>query len=100
MVRRYDARMAHLACRGCGRQIYTVASYEALFPEERRCPACGAGLQRERRLDDRRQIIRRQYIAELEPTSEDRQDERRKFRRRQPITATGTNRAYGRTART
>ena len=44
--------MAHLACRGCGRQIYTVASYEALFPEERRCPACGAGLQRERRLDD------------------------------------------------
>jgi ribosomal protein L37E len=91
--------MAHLACRGCGRQIYTVASFEALFPEERRCPACGGGLQRERRMDDRRQISRRQYIAELEPVSEDRQDDRRKVRRRQSAAATGTNRAYGWSAR-
>jgi hypothetical protein len=91
--------MAHLACRTCGRQIYTVASLDALFAEERHCPGCGAGLQPERRMDDRRQLIRRQYVPELEPIREERLDDRRKERRRQTIAATGTNRVYGWSAR-
>ena len=34
--------MPKLACRSCGRQIYTVSPLESLFAEERRCPRCGA----------------------------------------------------------
>jgi hypothetical protein len=49
-----------LACRACGRQIYTVASLASLFAEERRCPRCGAFLEAERRETDRRQAVRRQ----------------------------------------
>jgi hypothetical protein len=49
-----------LACRSCGRQIYTVAPLESLFAEERRCPRCGAYLDSERREEERRQAIRRQ----------------------------------------
>jgi hypothetical protein len=48
-----------LACRACGRQIYTVAPIESLFAEERRCPRCGAYLDRERRETDRRYHNRR-----------------------------------------
>jgi len=52
--------MPRLACWSCGRQIYTVAPLESLFSEERRCPRCGAFLDRERRETDRRDVIRRQ----------------------------------------
>ena len=38
--------MPRLACRSCGRQIYTVSPLESLFAEERRCPRCGAFLTR------------------------------------------------------
>ena len=34
--------LPRLACRACGRQIYTTAPLESLFAEERRCPRCGA----------------------------------------------------------
>lgn len=51
--------MPKLACRACGRQIYTVAPLESLFAEERRCPRCGAFLDAERRESDRRSQIRR-----------------------------------------
>jgi hypothetical protein len=51
--------MPKLACRACGRQIYTVAPLESLFAEERRCPRCGAYLSTERRETDRRQGTRR-----------------------------------------
>ena len=52
--------MPKLACRACGRQIYTVAPLEALFAEERRCPRCGAYMDDERRDTERRTRIRRQ----------------------------------------
>ena len=52
--------MPKLACRACGRQIYTVATLDSLFAEERRCPRCGAFLEPERRETDRRQAVRRQ----------------------------------------
>jgi hypothetical protein len=91
--------VAHLACRTCGRQIYTVASLDALFAEERRCPGCGSGLQSERRTIDRRVLIRRQYVPDLDPTREERLGDRRQLRRRQTVAATGTNRPYGWTAR-
>jgi hypothetical protein len=91
--------MAHLACRVCGRQIYTVAALDALFAEERRCPGCGSGLQPERRMIDRRVLIRRQYVPDLDPAQEERVAERRQLRRRQTFAATGTNRPYGWTAR-
>ncbi len=45
--------MPKLACRSCGRQIYTVAPIESLFMEERRCPRCGAFLNDERRAERR-----------------------------------------------
>jgi hypothetical protein len=50
----------HLSCRACGRQIYTTSPLASLFPEERRCPRCGALLFDERRVDERRSDNRRQ----------------------------------------
>jgi hypothetical protein len=77
--------MPRLACRACGRQIYTVAPLESLFTEERRCPRCGALLDAERREIERRLMIRRQN-PEDDPGppkgDERRQEERRKGRRR------------------
>jgi hypothetical protein len=77
-----------LACRACGRQIYTVAPIDALFAEERRCPRCGAFLEHERRETDRRHTIRRVNPPD-EPgppdgTGERRVAERRTLRRRAP----------------
>jgi hypothetical protein len=51
--------MPKLACRACGRQIYTVSPLDSLFAEERRCPRCGAHLDTERREVDRREVNRR-----------------------------------------
>jgi hypothetical protein len=51
--------MPRLACWSCGRQIYTVSPIESLFAEERRCPRCGAYMDRERRERERRELIRR-----------------------------------------
>jgi ribosomal protein S27AE len=81
-------RMPKLACRTCGRQIYTVAPIESLFMEERRCPRCGAFLNDERRGLDRRGYIRRQNPADdpgpPEKAGERREEERRAGRRRKP----------------
>jgi DNA-directed RNA polymerase subunit RPC12/RpoP len=52
--------MPRLACWSCGRQIYTVSPLESLFAEERRCPRCGAFLDKERRDNERRERNRRQ----------------------------------------
>ncbi|HEY7737388.1 MAG TPA: hypothetical protein VH813_11385 [Candidatus Limnocylindrales bacterium] len=85
--------MPRLACRTCGRQIYTVAPLESLFTEERRCPRCGALLDSERREIERRLMIRRQN-PDHDPGppqgDERRVDERRKGRRRK--TSDGTPR--------
>jgi hypothetical protein len=48
-----------LACRICGRVVYTTVGLEELLPEERRCPRCGAILDGERRSDSRRKNPRR-----------------------------------------
>jgi hypothetical protein len=56
---RYDALVPKLACRSCGRQVYTVSPLDSLFAEERRCPRCGAPLGHERREQDRRERSRR-----------------------------------------
>lgn len=78
--------MPRLACWSCGRQIYTVAPLESLFSEERRCPRCGAFLDRERRETDRRNVIRRQNPpSDPGPPADDgerRAAERRLHRRR------------------
>jgi hypothetical protein len=77
--------MPRLACRACGRQIYTVAPLDSLFAEERRCPRCGAFLDSERRETERRLMIRRQNPPDDPgpPSPEERRvDERRKGRRR------------------
>ena len=79
--------MPKLACRACGRQIYTVANIDALFAEERRCPRCGAFLEYERRETERRHSVRRVNPPDDPgPPSgvERRVDERRKVRRRVP----------------
>ena len=34
--------MPHLACRTCGRRIYSVAPLSSMTADERRCPRCGA----------------------------------------------------------
>ena len=78
--------MPKLACRACGRQIYTVSPLESLFAEERRCPRCGAILSTERRQTDRRQRVRRVNPPD-DPgppadTGERRIADRRKARRR------------------
>jgi hypothetical protein len=74
-----------LACRACGRQIYTVAPIDALFADERRCPRCGAYLDVERRETDRRTTVRRQNPPDDPGPStagERRVAERRRARRR------------------
>ncbi len=77
--------MPRLACWSCGRQIYTVSPLESLFTEERRCPRCGAFLDKERRENERRGHHRRQNPADDPgpPTEEERRlAERRLARRR------------------
>ena len=77
--------MPQLACWSCGRQIYTVAPLDSLFSEERRCPRCGANLDKERRGEERRERNRRKN-SEDEPGPPDgverRIAERRVNRRR------------------
>jgi DNA-directed RNA polymerase subunit RPC12/RpoP len=51
--------MAKLACRTCGRQVYRASPVETLIAGERRCPRCGAQLEADRRLEDRRHDERR-----------------------------------------
>jgi phage FluMu protein Com len=77
--------MATLACRICGRVLYTAAAYESLFAEESRCPRCGGVLWPERRTAKRRKYERRQNPTEAPgPPSgmERRVAERRKGQRR------------------
>ena len=78
--------MPKLACRACGRQIYTTVPLESLFAEERRCPRCGALLNDERRDTERRLTNRRQNPPDdpgpPEPAAERRATERRGRRRR------------------
>jgi phage FluMu protein Com len=57
--------MPTLACRICGRVVYTAAAFETLFAEESRCPRCGGVLWPERRRDNRRRYERR-----VNPTDE------------------------------
>jgi DNA-directed RNA polymerase subunit RPC12/RpoP len=52
--------MPTLACRICGRIVYTTAALDNLFAEERRCPRCGHVLEQERRTSNRRKLERRQ----------------------------------------
>jgi hypothetical protein len=56
--------MPELACWSCGRQIYTVAPLEALFAEERRCPRCGAFLEKDRRQAEQRMTHRRSDLPD------------------------------------
>ena len=73
--------MPKLACRACGRQIYTVSTLDSLFAEERRCPRCGAFLEAERRETERRQAVRRQNPPDV-PGPPAGQPERRVTERR------------------
>jgi len=81
--------MPKLACRTCGRQIYTVAPIEALFMEERRCPRCGSFLNDERRATERRGYARRTNPKDDPgPAADERRaEERRAARRRKPAGA-------------
>ena len=73
--------MPRLACRACGRQIYTTVPLESLFAEERRCPRCGASLNDERRDAERRLMNRRQNPPD-DPGPPDGEPERRTIDRR------------------
>ena len=78
--------MPTLACRVCGRVVYTASSLDSLFPEERRCPRCGSLLFVERRLENRRKGDRRRNPPDVpgppgnfeRRTSERRKQERRR----------------------
>ncbi len=74
--------MPSLACWSCGRRIFTTVPLETLFPDERRCPRCGAVLNAERRNGARRQMERRQNPPE-DPGPPDEAGERRTGERRQ-----------------
>ncbi len=77
--------MPTLACRICGRIVYTTAALETLFAEESRCPRCGNVLDVERRVDNRRKVERRQNPPDVPgpPGSfERRVSERRRHTRR------------------
>jgi transcription initiation factor IIE alpha subunit len=83
---RYDGAVPGLVCPDCGKRIYTTATLDTLFADERRCPRCGADLRAERRELERREAIRRQNEARdtPPPPPENRLDDRRKKRRRRP----------------
>jgi hypothetical protein len=77
--------MPKIACRSCGRQVYTVGTVDSLFAEERRCPRCGAFMDPERREHDRRQATRRVNPPDDPgpPDGEERRvGERRTYKRR------------------
>jgi hypothetical protein len=74
--------MPNLACRICGRVVYTTAPLDSLFAEERRCPRCGGMLFPDRRVANRRRPEQpgdEGSPRSLEPYAEDR---RRTNRRR------------------
>jgi len=52
--------MPHLACRTCGRRIYSVAPLSSMTADELRCPRCGAYFQEDRRVSERRTAVRRE----------------------------------------
>src|SRR5688572_17914731 len=52
--------MPHLACRTCGRRIYSVAPLSSMTADERRCPRCGSQFHEDRRGPERREAIRRE----------------------------------------
>ena len=52
--------MPHLACRTCGRRIYSVAPLSSMTADELRCPRCGGYFQEDRRVSERRTTIRRE----------------------------------------
>ena len=81
--------MPRLACWSCGRQIYTVSPLESLFTEERRCPRCGAFLDKERREQERRSYHRRVNPPD-DPGPPAGEDERRVSERRQGRRRAGT----------
>lgn len=77
--------MPTLACRICGRVVYTAAALESLFAEESRCPRCGGHLFAERRVGKRRKGERRKNRPDVPgpPGSfERRQSQRRRTIRR------------------
>ena len=76
--------MPTLACRICGRVVYTTAPIDALFAEESRCPRCGGVLYPERRETNRRKIQRRQNPPENPgpPNDVERRGADRRVRRR------------------
>lgn len=77
--------MPNLSCRICGRVVYTTASLDSLFAEERRCPRCGGLLFPERRVAQRRTAERRRNPPDVPgpPGSfERRQHQRRHMTRR------------------
>jgi hypothetical protein len=79
--------MPSLACWSCGRKLYTTSSVESLFPEERRCPRCGALLNADRRAGNRRNVARRQNPGDDPGPPEEgerRVEDRRKDQRRKP----------------
>lgn len=57
--------MPSLACRICGRVVYTASALDSLFAEERRCPRCGGMLFGERRVVSRRKGERRKNPQDM-----------------------------------
>ena len=77
--------MPTLACRICGRVVYTTAAFDALFAEESRCPRCGGVLWQERRVENRRKYDRRAEDADpsaIPPGGDRRMSQRRTGQRR------------------
>jgi hypothetical protein len=77
--------MPSLACRICGRVVYTTTAFDSLFAEERRCPRCGGHLYPERRSGQRRTTERRSNPPDVPGPSDNlerRAQERRRWTRR------------------
>jgi ribosomal protein S27AE len=79
--------MPRLACFACGRTLWATAPLAGLFAEERRCPRCGAALQDDRRMIDRRTFIRRVNKGGVSPTGKERRTAERRGKppRRRPL---------------
>jgi hypothetical protein len=62
--------------------MWATVPLAQLFAEERRCPRCGAALHDDRRVWDRRSLVRRTRVDGLSPDGERRVSDRRIGQRR------------------
>jgi len=77
--------MTPLACFKCGGTLLATAPLAQLLADERLCPRCGASLQGDRRVSERRVYLRRQVKIALRTRKDRRVADLRTGQRRRTV---------------